>query len=55
MKLKIDQNERAGRAWPILVSCAKNHKTITYGELGAKLNMHQRTCGFFWGKFKIIT
>jgi putative restriction endonuclease len=47
MKLKIDQYERAGRAWPILVRCAKNHETITYGELGAKLNVHHRTCRFF--------
>ena len=31
------QSERAIQAWVILVSCAMNRQTITYGQLGRKM------------------
>ena len=49
---KVDHYERAGRAWPILIECARNRRTITYGELASKLNLHQRVCAFFLGKIQ---
>jgi putative restriction endonuclease len=52
MKPGIDQYERAGRAWPILVECSRNRRTITYGELASKLNLHRRACRFFLGKIQ---
>jgi putative restriction endonuclease len=48
-KRKVDQYERAKRAWAILVECAKNRKIITYGELAAKMGLHPRVCRFFLG------
>jgi len=44
---KIDQNERACRAWGILTKCAKNKETISYSELGKRMTVHHRACRFF--------
>ena len=49
---KVDQYERAGKAWPILIECAKNRRPITYGGLASKLNLHHRVCAFFLGKIQ---
>jgi hypothetical protein len=46
---KPDHRQRARRAWPILVSIAQQKGTITYGELGRKLGLHVRSCGYFLG------
>ncbi|MEC0269370.1 HNH endonuclease signature motif containing protein [Paenibacillus anseongense] len=47
MNTKINQEERAFRAWDVLGIYAKDKKTITYKELGEKLNVHYRTCRYF--------
>lgn len=43
----VNQEERAFRAWNVLVEYAVNKETITYKELGDKLNVHHRTCRYF--------
>jgi putative restriction endonuclease len=48
-KIKVDQFERASRAWPILVKYAKNRQSITYGQLADKMGIHHRVCRFFLG------
>jgi len=48
-KIKVDQFERAGRAWYILVECSKNKQSITYGQLADKMGLHPRVCGYFLG------
>lgn len=40
--MAINQVERAFRAWPVLIQVARNRKTITYGELGAAIDVHHR-------------
>ncbi len=47
--LAINQVERASRAWPILISRARNRTTISYGELGAALGVHHRAIRFVLG------
>ena len=49
VKLRVDQYERAGRAWLILIDCARNRKSITYGQLAARMDVHPRVCRFFLG------
>lgn len=44
---KIDQHERACRAWNILTKCAKNKETVSYSELGKRIAVHHRACRFF--------
>jgi putative restriction endonuclease len=48
-KIKVDQIERASRAWYILVECAQNKQSITYGQLADKMGIHPRICRFFLG------
>jgi putative restriction endonuclease len=40
---EVNQSERAGYAWPILVEVAQQMGTVTYGELGRRLSIHHRT------------
>jgi hypothetical protein len=48
--MKIDQLERAARAWPILAKQAnKKGQPFTYGELCLKLGLHHRAAGWFLG------
>lgn len=48
--MKIDQFERAARAWPILAKQAnKKGQPFTYGELCLKLGLHHRAAGWFLG------
>ncbi|WP_186579755.1 HNH endonuclease [Aquibacillus kalidii] len=47
MDKAVNQEERAYRAWDVLIEAARNNDTITYGELGDKLNVHHRTCRYF--------
>lgn len=42
MKERVNQEQRAYFAWPILVNCASNSDSITYGELATKLGIHHR-------------
>lgn len=44
--MAVNQIERASRAWPILISIAKQRKTVTYGELAILLNIHHRAIRF---------
>jgi len=44
--MDISQSDRARRAWRILTELAKNRETLTYGELGAQLQIHHRVIGF---------
>ncbi|MGO4500029.1 HNH endonuclease [Paenibacillus sp. 2RAB27] len=47
MDNKINQEERAFRAWDVLTIYSRDKKTITYKELGEKLTVHHRTCRYF--------
>jgi len=49
MKPKVNQEQRAFKAWTVLTSYAANKKTITYGELAEKLNIHHRVISFVLG------
>lgn len=40
--MSINHEERAYRAWPILVGRAAQKRTITHGELGRELGIHHR-------------
>jgi len=48
-KQRVDQYERAGRAWSILTACARNRQSITYGQLAERMGIHPRVCAFFLG------
>ena len=47
MKTKVDQYERAARAWPILVRSAGKRETITYGQLAVQMDSHPRVCSYY--------
>ncbi|MGU3350031.1 HNH endonuclease [Pseudomonas monsensis] len=44
--MKINQEERAARAWPILIRHAAQGTTLTYGQLGSQLEIHHRACRY---------
>lgn len=44
---RINHEERAYRAWNILIDRAQKKQTITYKELGDAINVHHRACRFF--------
>ena len=44
--MKVNQEERAARAWPILAAVAATKMNITYAELGAQLGIHRRACRY---------
>lgn len=46
---KVDQFDRARRAWPILIEQAKQRSPITYGRLAEKMELHPRVCRYFLG------
>lgn len=46
---KVNQVERAARAWPVLLTVAKSRKTITYGELAEALGIHPRPIRYVLG------
>ena len=46
---KVNQVERASRAWPVLTAIAKKGKTITYGELAEVLGIHHRPIRYVLG------
>lgn len=39
---RINQTERARLAWQVLIDVAKAGETITYGDLGSRINVHHR-------------
>lgn len=43
---KVNQKERAARAWPFLTQLAANRETATYLEIGQHLGVHHRTIRF---------
>jgi hypothetical protein len=46
MKDKINQEERAFKAWNVLIEVAKSPKgDITYGELVKRIDVHHREIG----------
>lgn len=48
--MAVNQEERAYRAWKILVAVAlKSNGLITYGELGAAINLHPRAIRYVLG------
>jgi putative restriction endonuclease len=47
--MAVNQVERAFRAWPVLIGVAKNHNTITYGELGDAIGVHHRAIRYVLG------
>lgn len=46
MKTKIDQKDRAKRAWEVLTQLARGKRTTTYGDLGRRIGIHYRACRF---------
>lgn len=46
---KVNQVERASRAWPVLTAIAKKGKTITYGDLAEVLGIHHRPIRYVLG------
>lgn len=46
---KINQSERARLAWDVLAAYAHEHKTITYGQLGAAIGVHHRAIRYVLG------
>lgn len=44
--MPVNHEERAGRLWPILVEVAASRTTITYGNLAARVNLHQRALNY---------
>lgn len=49
---KVNQYQRAHRAWPLLVTTASSGTTITYGALADRLGIHPRTIRFVLGKIQ---
>lgn len=49
MKTKINQEERAYKAWNVLTNSAKNRSLITYKELGDKIGVHHRSIRYVLG------
>lgn len=47
MRKRVDQQQRAKRAWDILIKIAREHCRTTYGELGKRLGTHAIACRFF--------
>jgi putative restriction endonuclease len=45
--IKVNQEERAYRAWNILINCAQRKSLITYKDLSEQMSVHHRTCRFF--------
>lgn len=45
----VDHEERAARAWPILVRAAATRSTMTYGELANAIGVHHRALGWTLG------
>ncbi|CAI6086594.1 hypothetical protein PAECIP112173_05050 [Paenibacillus sp. JJ-100] len=44
---KVNQEERAYRAWDVLIEHATSHNRITYKSLGEELGVHHRVCRYF--------
>lgn len=45
----VNQEERAAKVWPILVSVARNRGVITYKELGDSIGIHHRVVNHVLG------
>jgi putative restriction endonuclease len=45
----VNQAQRAFDAWNVLVDCARNRRTISYGELASAIGIHQRAIRFVLG------
>ena len=39
---KVNHDDRARRAWPVLVEAAASSRHLRYAELGARINVHHR-------------
>jgi putative restriction endonuclease len=46
---RINQTERAQLAWQALIEVARNRRTVTYGELGARIGIHHRAIRYVLG------
>jgi hypothetical protein len=46
---RVNQYERAFRAWPLLTATAAKRSTITYADLSAQLHIHPRPIRFVLG------
>ena len=42
----INHDERAARAWPVLILAATQGRDLTYKQLGAELGIHHRACRY---------
>jgi putative restriction endonuclease len=51
-RMAIDHDERAGRAWPILVKLAHARKCAAYGTITAQLGVHHRAAAWFLGRIQ---
>jgi putative restriction endonuclease len=45
----VNQAQRAFDAWNVLVDCARNRRTISYGELAGAIGIHHRPIRFVLG------
>lgn len=52
MGAKVNQFERAYRAWPVLTDRAAQRRTITYGELADHLHIHWRPIRYALGEIQ---
>jgi putative restriction endonuclease len=43
----VNQEERAFRAWDVLVECASTRSKITYGKVASRLGIHHRPVRYF--------
>lgn len=51
--IKVNQEERAGKAWDILISYAKEKQLISYKELANKIGIHHRPLRFALDKIHV--
>jgi putative restriction endonuclease len=47
--MAVNHEERAARAWPILTEVARKRTSITYGNLGKAIGIHQRPVRYVLG------
>jgi len=52
MKTKINQEERAYKAWKVLAHYAKEERYLTYKELGDSIFIHHRAVRFVLGRIQ---
>jgi putative restriction endonuclease len=52
MAKRVNHEERAARAWPVLVKIAADSATITYGQLAKAIGIHHRPLRYVLGRLQ---